>query len=533
MILGNLKTVSNTHLKRLKKLAAVRVNPEYVLTEEVKKRLWELSFDMSRQLGLLLNRSGSVESVVVGEREEITLPLLSTYSLEPGHLRRIRFVRTELNFPSFDNDDLLDLALLRLDALSVVFEDGFETIYLLPPRSSELIQYDIVRGDFKGSFFDFINALEEEIASVTKRLYPTEKPHQAVLTGVFPNKELISEHMDELSELALSADIEPAHVITQTRSVINPRTVLGGGKLSEIFLTALLKGCDTIIFDNILTPTQLKEITNLSPVDVMDRTELILTIFANRAKSNEGRLRVELARLNYILPHLSGIYGKALSRITGGKGVKGPGETKLELDHRYISSRIDALTKSLKDIEKGRATRRKLRIRNNVPVIAIVGYTNAGKSTLLNTLTDSDVYADSMVFATLDTSAKRLRFPNEREVIITDTVGFIRDMPKGLAGAFKSTLEELYDANLLLHLVDASSAYAMERIGAVKNTLREMGLNEKPQLLVFNKSDLLNDLLLEMRRSDSPEATFISAKDKNTLPPLLERISQVCDEIIF
>jgi GTP-binding protein HflX len=386
-------------------------------------------------------------------------------------LRRVRFIRTELNLSSFDDDDVLDLALLRLDSLSVVFQGGFETIHLLPPKSSELIQYDVVRGDFSGSFLDFINALEEDISSVTKKLYPTEKSHQAVLTGVFRNKERISEHMDELSELAVSADIEPAHITTQVRSVVNPRTVLGGGKLREIFLTALLKGCDTIIFDNILTPAQLKEITNLSPVEVIDRTELILRIFANRAKSNEGRLRVELARLNYILPHLSGLYGRALSRITGGKDVKGPGETRLELDHRYISSRIDTLTKRLKDIEKGRVNRRKLRIRNNVPVIAIVGYTNAGKSTLLNTLTNSDVYADSMVFATLDTSAKRLRFPNEREVIITDTVGFIRDMPKGLAGAFKSTLEELYDANILLHLVDGSSPYAAERIAAVRNTL--------------------------------------------------------------
>jgi GTP-binding protein HflX len=478
--------------------------------------------------------------VVVGEPEQITIPVLDRFKAVSGRLRGLHFVRTSFNSTDIDNDDLVDLALLRLDSLSVLTGDehirSLKTVHLLPPDPAELIPHaTLANTDPHNNNIDyrrFIEDLENEIDSKTKLLYEVKQKRAAILVGAFAtgaDTKASTGHMAELKELAVSAGFDVLGIMTQSRNKLHPRTVVGAGKLTEIMITALMKGADTIIFDNNLSPAQMKAVSSFAEVTVLDRTQLILEIFEARAVSNEGKIRVELARLRYMLPYLT-MRDDALSRIAmggvSGTGSRGPGETKMELDRRRVDERISFLSGKLKKIERNRVVQRRKRTRNDVPVVSIIGYTNAGKSTLLNTLTQSDVYADDRLFATLDTSSKRIRFPEEREVIITDTVGFIRDLPADLAGAFKSTLEEVAEADLLLHVVDASSGYTRQHIQSVKMVLKELELDDKQIIIAFNKIDLISDEALELLRADEPDAVFISAMDKRTLISLMQRMNR-------
>ena len=536
MLYGNYQDLPPVILKKLKKLENRKSTPGYVISPELGRMLLELSSETGRQTGLLLDRAGFVQCVVVGLPEEITIPALSRFRALPGRLRGLRFIRTEpygLGEP--DGDDVADLALLRLDTLSIL--TGYEnipaklkTIHLLPPDPGVLVPYgtfDITDPYHNAGYEAFIDGLETEITTKTKALYTVSSKHAALLVGVFPRREGVGEHMEELSELAKSGGYDVLGVETQIRQV-HPRTVVGGGKLRDIIISALVKGADTIIFDNNLSPAQMKLISSITEITIMDRTQLILEIFGQRAKSNEGKIRVELARLKYFMPYLTG-RDDNLSRIAGGEGgegSKGPGETKLELDRRHISERITFLSNKLKKIESTRTTQRKRRERNQVPVISIIGYTNAGKSTLLNKLTQADTYADDRLFATLDTTSKRIRFPRDREVIITDTVGFIRELPKDLFGAFKSTLEELAEADVLLHVVDGASHFAEEHIRSVRAVIRELKV-EQPELVVFNKSDLISSAKMDFLLAAEPDALFISALDRKTLTPMVERLGEL------
>jgi len=280
------------------------------------------------------------------------------------------------------------------------------------------------------------------------------------------------------------------------------------------------------VFDQDLTPVQARMIAAMTDLKVIDRSQLILDIFARRAHTLDGKVQVELAQLKYILPRLSG-KGTAMSRLMGGIGGRGPGETKLETDRRRIRDRISRLEKQLKSLGKGRLQRRQRRIKTGIPIVSIVGYTNAGKSTLLNALTQSEVFTEDLLFATLDTSTRRLRFPKEREVIITDTVGFIRQLPKSLMGAFKATLEELVDSHLLLHVVDISNPRFEEQIRAVDRILQDLDLHEVPRLLVFNKIDLIpaEEVAPFCRRFD---AIAVSACQRQTFADLLREMEERC-----
>jgi GTP-binding protein HflX len=271
----------------------------------------------------------------------------------------------------------------------------------------------------------------------------------------------------------------------------------------------------------------------MTELKVIDRSQLILDIFARRAKTLDGKVQVELAQLKYLLPRLTG-RGVQMSRLMGGIGGRGPGETKLETDRRRIRDRIASLERELKELSQGRDQRRKQRVKAGVPIISIVGYTNAGKSTLLNALTKSDVFTEDLLFATLDTSSRRLRFPREREVIITDTVGFIRSLPKSLLGAFKATLEEMRDADLLLHVVDASHPRFEDQITQVRKILTELELGEKQELLVYNKADLLDEMkkkdtigFLKVRQSArTKNSVTVSARDRKSLKPLMGELQR-------
>lgn len=423
------------------------------------------------------------------------------------------------------------MSLLGMDLMvSVqVNEDGIpgiiEYAHILPENSkskgwssatfSDIGQLDI-------NFEELIRSLEDEISRTTGKSRKQKKERAVLISVTTGSLKKAKESLDELIALASSNELKVVDTIIQRTQKINPRLLMGKGRLGEIVLKCIQKDADLIIFDNELTPTQVKILTDHTELRIIDRSQLILDIFSRRAVTREGKIQVELAQLKYLLPRLA-TKNTAMSRLTGGIGGRGPGETKLEINRRRARERITRLNSELKKISKQREKRRKRRNVNRLPVISIVGYTNAGKSTLLNTLTRSHIGANNRLFDTLDTSSRRLRFPREREVIITDTVGFIRDLPEDLMDAFAATLEELDDADLLLHVIDASSPRLEEQIKIVDKTLSRLGLLSVPTILVLNKTDLLNkNELQNLTRTTGGVA--ISAINGNTLHPLLGKI---------
>ncbi|MGA1845947.1 GTPase HflX [Deferribacter abyssi] len=491
-----------------------------------------LSKEINRQIGLLIDRSNEIQYVIVGDNKSIFIPELKRFRLVPGKLRGLRLIHTHLYNERLTEDDITDLAMLRLDAVSAILinQEGLpskiETAFLMPPNKENKLYELLDETDIynqKTSFIGFIKNLEKEIKEKSVSLFQVKEENNAFLVGCYKNKEEVNESLSELKELARSAGLNIVDTIYQIRKQVDPKYILGIGKLKNIAIRAYQLGVDYIIFDNNLTPSQAREISKLVEIKIMDRTQLILDIFAKRAHSNEGKLKVELAQLKYLMPRLS-VKDDSLSRLTGGIGGRGPGETKLEIDRRRIKDKIAFLTRKLKQIEKTRTIQRKKRTKKDIPTVSIVGYTNAGKTTLINSLTNSKIYADNLMFATLDTSSKRLRFPEEKEIIITDTVGFIKDLPEDLKDAFKSTLEELYDADLLLHVIDISNKNYIKQIESVNKILEELNIKDIDTILVFNKIDLVNDEYLKEVKKKYPEAAFISALDRKTFQPLLDKI---------
>jgi GTPase len=312
--------------------------------------------------------------------------------------------------------------------------------------------------------------------------------------------------------------------ISQRRHQFHPRFLMGREKLMDLSLRAFQQGADLLIFDQELNPNQMRSIADLTELRVLDRTQLILDIFAQRAHTREGKLKVELAQMKYLLPRLTS-QDNGLSRLTGGIGGRGPGETKLEIDRRKVRDRIHRLGQELEHLNRSRNVRRLQRRKNSVPVVSIIGYTNVGKSSLLNALTHSRVYVENKLFATLDPSTRRLRFPRERDVLITDTVGFLRNLPKDLLDAFRATLEELKDAHLLLHVIDISHPRFEEQMAAVEKILEDLDLNRTPLLRVFNKMDKVPPELAETV-GRTYHGICISALNPNTFAPLLKRIEE-------
>ncbi len=455
---------------------------------------------MNRQIGLLIDRSGKIESVIVGDYARIVIPQLGHIRSSGGRLRGVRLVHTHLAGEDISDDDLMDLLFLRLDLLSVLKVDGdglpekMYSAHLIPAsgQNKNWAFLDPVHPQQQdGSFEDFISSLEAEFSRSRKGRKVDSGKDRALLVSVSTQAKINAEEsLNELVELARSDNVEVLDTVLQRRKKINPRLVLGKGKLADIMIRALQLDANLLIFDQELNPSQIRSITDFTDLRVIDRTQLILDIFAHRAMSREGKLQVEMAQLKYMMPRLSS-RDDALSRLTGGIGARGPGETKLEIDRRRINDRLARLSKELKQVSKERYRRRAKRRKKDVPVISLVGYTNAGKSTLLNTLTNSDILAENKLFATLDPTSRRMRFPTDREVIITDTVGFIRHLPEELIQAFKATLEELQEADLLVHVVDVSNPNHQQQICVVEDILRELGLLEIPVLKLYNKADLL------------------------------------------
>jgi len=500
-----------------------------VITPELARYLGEVSTGIGRQVGILVPRSGTVTHVIVGDTKGILIPDLADYPIGRKALRGLRLIHTHLVDEPLNQDDLTDLSLLRLDLIAAIgIKDGLPdrifVAHLMPQGSEKPVEVFPGQGfhQFDMDFFSFVGALEDEMER-RQTFDQKDGRERAILVSVSTRPKYEQEDtMEELRELALSSGVLVLDGIIQRPKEVNPKYLMGEGRLKELVISAMNKGATVLIFDQDLSPSQTKAIGELTELKVIDRCQLILDIFAQRAHSRDGKVQVELAQLKYRLPRLTG-KGTAMSRLMGGIGGRGPGEMKLEIDRRRVRDRIHLLERELRNLSEARRQRKQRRVEKGIPIVSIIGYTNAGKSTLLNALTKSDTCVEDKMFATLDTASRRLRFPREREAIVTDTVGFIRNLPGDLMAAFRSTLEELEDADLLVHLVDASSPRFEQHITSVDKILEELHLRNKPQLLVFNKIDKITKEEADNLRIRF-HAITVSALDSSTFISLLEAI---------
>jgi GTP-binding protein HflX len=528
-ISGNTLGLKPSELQRLRNTYRRRVSTREIVSAELARHLTELSRDTHRQVGVLLNRKGDVERVLVGDAQKLELPDIGRARAGQVRLRGLRLVHTHLKSEPLSRDDLTDLALLRLDLVAAigVLPDGLPGVlhwaHLVPASTDGSYWRTETLPDVHSQQPDLVStlaALEDELArGAPIRTVAGRERAILVAVSVDGHRAAAEASLHELGELARTAGVEVLDSILQVRRQEDPRYLVGKGKLQELVLRSMQLVADVIVLDRNLSPSQSRHIAEETSLKVLDRTQLILDIFAQRAQSADGKLQVELAQLKYLLPRLSQ-KDDSLSRLAGGIGGRGPGETKLEVDRRRVRDRIAHLDRRVGQLSSERQVRRGRRQRRELPVISIVGYTNAGKSTLLNSLTESTVLVEDKLFATLDPTSRRLRFPEEREVIITDTVGFIRDLPKDLLAAFRATLEELDDADLLLHVVDAADPARDAQVSAVERILESLGLQKTPRLLVWNKADRLSaEQVALLLRSQGGVA--VSALDRQGLEALL------------
>jgi GTP-binding protein HflX len=538
-IYGNIAGLKASQMKRLGNFYRRRIPPQFLLTPELARDLCRQSRDIRRQIAVLVNRQGKICSVVVGDHRKIVIPHTGEYRAAPGRLKGLRCIHTHLTDEALSKDDLTDLALLRLDMMAVITSsaDGLpqkvhaahimpnrpqqKPYQILPPISPARLDIDCLA---------LIQALENELARVRAGRPADAHGEIALLVSVSTaSRHKAEQSLVELQQLAASSGIQVVGTVMQHRNKADPRLLIGHGKLQELAIEALQNAATVIIFDQELNASQIRAITDQIELKVIDRTQLILDIFSQRAHSREGKLQVELAQLKYMLPRLVA-KNTAMSRLTGGIGGRGPGETKLEINRRRARQRIDRLENSLEMVRKHRRQQKARQDRKGLPVISIIGYTNAGKSTLLNSLTNSNVLAEKRLFATLDPSSRRLRFPRDIEVLITDTVGFIRDLPQDLMVAFRATLEELDRAHLLLHIIDVGNPQFEEQIQSVEKILADLNLGDTPTIRVLNKIDLIEPQLTSQlcRRLDG---TPISARSRATLRPLIKKMETIIEEI--
>lgn len=531
-LFGNIGGLKASHIRKLGNLYRRRLQPQFLITFELARDISRLSHEIRRQIGLLINRQGKIAYVIVGDHQKIVIPDIRDYRAAPGRLRGLRCIHTHLNNEPLTTDDLTDLALLRLDIMAAITmtETGYfhkaHVGYILP-KSSHGKPFQILNplnpNDLNIECLELIQSLEAELALVTSLHKGDTGKERALLVSVTTAyRQIAMSSLEELEDLSISCGIDVVEKILQLRRKVNSKFLMGPGKLQELIILALQKGATLIIFDQELNPSQIRSITDQIDLKVIDRTQLILDIFAQRAQTKEGKLQVELAQLKYLLPRLIA-KNTAMSRLTGGIGGRGPGETKLEINRRRVRDRIKRLENDLWLVRKQRKQQKSKRNKKDLPVISIIGYTNAGKSTLLNTLTKSHVRVENRLFATLDPSSRRLKFPKDIEVIITDTVGFIKNLPKDLIVAFRATLEELESANLLLHIIDISNPRFKDQVKSVEKILLDLNLDDIPLIRVLNKKDLVDKATTE-KLSRNFDATAISAKGNSTLMPLIEKM---------
>ena len=466
---GNIQGLKKSIIQSLKDLYDIEIPQNMLWTEELITSLSRLTSVINREIAVYFNRKGHITNISVGDSATVSLDFVEGRR-DPSRLSGIRLIHTHPGASGRLSDvDLSSLKLLRLDMIAAVGVHGNSPsdIYVGIPSSEDTEAVDVF-GPFNPEKADFEEMLEHISAAdrfLRNKIETTgAEREKAVLVGVrTPETRIISGiseadiSMEELDELAGTAGAEVVAKVIQSREGRDSAYLVGKGKISEIRLLVQAEGADLVIFDEELSPSQQRNIEEMLGVKVIDRTGLILDIFAQRARSREGKIQVELAQLEYMLPRLVG-QGVVLSRLGGGIGTRGPGETKLETDRRHIKRKITYLREQLGEIKKQRGILRTERLRNRVPTVSLVGYTNAGKSSLLNALCDSDVYTEDKLFATLDTTTRRLDL-GESQILLTDTVGFIRKLPHHLTDAFKSTLEEAVFSDAIIIVADASDPW--------------------------------------------------------------------------
>ncbi len=506
-------------------------------TTDQARELAALSRSLGRQIGLVLDRQGKAHLVLLGDASGLFIPELPRNRTGSGRLRGLRLLHTHLNQDGLSHEDLMDMLFLRLDSIGAITVNPhgdpvqFHSAHLLPTsekglpyRVHDAVPWDMSERDFIAE----AEALEAELSRMmSERLQAGESNQRAILVSVSAMPRAIQQqNIDELTELARTAGVSVTGTLIQRVASVHPRHILGKGKLSELEVLALQGQASMIIFDGELTPAQLTNLANLTERQVLDRTQLILDIFATRASSRAGKWQVELAQLQYTLPRLVG-KNRAMDRLMGGIGGRGPGETKLETDRRRVRDRVAKVRRELENLREQRAFTRARRAQGLLPVAALVGYTNAGKSTLLNSLTRSDVLAENKLFATLDPTTRRLRFPHDHELVLADTVGFIRNLPKELTEAFQATLEELHAADLLIHVLDASHVEMERQAMAVEDILADMKLLDTPRLTLLNKWDLLSESQKVTLQERWPEALPISGLTREGFEALAEYLQRM------
>ncbi len=537
-------------------------------TPEFAQRLAAISTDIKQPLCTYINRRGQVIRVGVGTPTQTKIPLQELPRYGAERLSGIRCIATQLKSETPKESTLTAMAIQRLDALVVlnITESGFERrgggatgyvketylAHLVPLTEQKVQNFDdgLRSSGFelswslspplsldiltKQDFLDLVEGLEAEFRREFVAQQVDADQDRVLIVGLMTDgitPERFEDGLAEIARLVETAGGEVLQTMRQKRSHPHPQTVIGAGKVQEIALIVQTLGANLVVFDRDLSPAQIRNLESQTGVRVVDRTEVILDIFAQRAQSRAGKLQVELAQLEYMLPRLTG-RGQSMSRLGGGIGTRGPGETKLETERRAIQRRIARLQQEVNQLQAHRSRMRQRRQQQEVPTVAVVGYTNAGKSTLLNTLTNAEVYTADQLFATLDPTTRRLPIPDAvtgepMEILLTDTVGFIHELPPSLVDSFRATLEEVTEADALLHVVDLSHPAWQSHIRSVMSILGEMPITPGPILVAFNKMDQVDSETLALAQEEFPQGVFISASERLGLETLRQKLAQL------
>ena len=538
-IVGKIDGISDFWLEQLNSLSEIRVPKDQLFSEELAFLMAKITQVLGSEICVYIDRRGRIVHTQVGDKHSVSLESMTQRNAR-HHLSGLRCVHTHPNGNGMLSEvDLTSMPMLKFDAMIAIGVDitAKKDDYLLKTVG---VAFGVL-GDSKPKpflcrdikvamsldFLEMVSSIEKAAAKSLTHYDLAEKPTKALLVNITGKNtdEQSKNSLDELADLVATAGLEVIDSILQKKPAPDVATFIGKGKADELRFLCQVLEVDSLVFDSELTPVQIRNLEAITGRAIIDRSMLILDIFAQRAMSNEGKLQVELAQLKYMMPRLVG-QGEVLSRLGGGIGTRGPGETKLEVDRRVIRSRINELEKKLDLVVKTRKLHRQHRQKENVPVVALVGYTNAGKSTLLNALTEADVLAENKLFATLDTTTRKLELPSGRTILLSDTVGFIRNLPHHLVAAFRATLEEVVEADLLLHVMDASSPEIEEQAIAVNEVLRSLKCEDKVTISVLNKADKLENIGIERYLvGHYDNGIAVSAKEKRGLDELLKVIS--------